>query len=325
MKILVIDDDPAILDLVSQYLSLSAKYEVESASTARDGLAAVQAAETPFDCLLVDIQMPGVDGITLIEFVRETKGYEETPIVMLTAMQEKAYLDRAFSAGATDFITKPFDFLDLKTRLEDARARVAEKAAEQGGDATEVAAEVIGLHDPVALGDVESAIDYGDFENYVRQLLSQRFYRATAIAVKIAGVGQIHAALAPEEFRAFIRDVALAAEKSLLPAGGLLTYRGNGVFLCIPENRLQGRRNAMQKALNKHFSRDHPQSARLAPSLLLGDQVPLGDGAGVSLLATLAKAVDSLDTQTPGLGDILQGPKRFLKGSRGFDVSFGTE
>lgn len=325
MKVLVIDDDPAILDLVSQYLSLSAQFDVESAATARDALEAVEKADIPFDCFVVDIQMPGVDGITLIEFIREAEGYGETPIVMLTAMQEKAYLDRAFTAGATDYVTKPFDFLDLRQRLENAKARAAERALERQELPEGVRGEVVGLHDPVALPDVEAAIDYSEFENYVRQLMNQRFYRATAIAVKIAGVGQIHAGLSADAFRAVLRDVALAAEKSLLPAGGLLTYRGNGVFLCIPENRLMGRRNAMQKALNKHFARDFPASARLAPTLLIGDQVPLGDGKGVSLLATLAKAVDSLESGHAGLGDILEGSKRFLKSPRSFDVSYGTD
>lgn len=325
MKVLVIDDDPAILDLVSQYLSLSAQYDVQSVATARDALEAVKQAETPFDVFLVDIQMPGVDGITLIEFIREAEGYRETPIVMLTAMQEKSYLDRAFSAGATDYITKPFDFLDLRQRLEDAKARVAERDVARRELPDGAGAEVVGLHDPVALPDVESAIDYGEFENYVRQLMSQRLYRATAIAVKIAGVGQIHGALSGEAFREVLRDVALAAEKSLLPAGGLLTYRGNGVFLCIPENRLMGRRAAMQKALNKQFARDYPASARLAPTLLIGDQVPLGDGKGVSLLATLAKAVDSLEGQHAGIGEILDKPKRFLRGQGRYDVSFGAE
>jgi len=316
MRILLIDDDPAIRELVAQFLSLSAKYDVHAVQSARDALVEVRDAEVPFDCFLIDIQMPGVDGVTLIKFIRENEEYEDTPIVMLTAMQEKAYLDRAFSAGATDYVTKPFVFADLHGRLEGAMQRASEDAAKQGEGVplgAEAPLEQIALDDPIPLPEIVAAIDYGEFENYLRQLMSQRLYRATAIVVKIGAVNEAHAVLTTGAFRALLSSVARAIDKSILAGGGLLTYRGGGVFFCIPENRILGRRKAIQQALNKCLQRDHPGAARLTPNLLVGEQVSLAQGSGVSLLDCMTKAVDSLDKETTGLRELLDASRRFLK------------
>ena len=324
MKVLVIDDDPAILELVSQYLSLSAQHEVQSEASARDALQAISEEEEPFDCFLVDIQMPGVDGITLIEFIRERPEYQFAPIIMLTAMEDKEHVDRAFSAGASDYITKPFDFYDLQIRIHAAREAAeakadatAEVAAQAGSDAQPDQKPAFRLEDPISLPEIESAIDYGEFENYVRQLLQRRLYRVSAIAVKIGGVEQIHAHFTEDEFRTLVHDVAQEIRGTLLAVGGILTYRGDGIFLCIPDRRLQGRRNAMQKALNKNYRVVHPDLGRLPSSLFVGDQIPLGNVANSSVLAALSLAVESVETQIAGLGDLLGASKRLLTGDQG--------
>lgn len=323
MKLLVIDDDPAILELVSQYLSLSAQHDVCSESSARDALAAIDAPGADFDCFLVDIQMPGVDGITLVEFIRERDEFRHTPIVMLTAMEDKDHVDRAFAAGATDYVTKPFDFYDLQIRIHAAQAAAEAKrrAVTEGHDGPQVSAN-LRLADPISLPEVDKAIDHGEFENYVRQLLNRRLYRISAIAVKIGGVEQIHAQFSPEEFRALINNVAIEVRGALLAVGGILTYRGNGIFLCVPDRRLQGRRNAMQKALNKRHRVIHPTLGRIPSSLYVGDQVPLGSGPSANVLASLDLAVESVEKQASGFGDLIGASKRLLNTDRRNDGSW---
>ena len=327
MKVLVIDDDPAILELVAQFLSLSAQYEVRTESSARDALAAIAESDAAFDCFLVDIQMPGVDGITLVEFVREHAAYRHTPIIMLTAMEDKSHVDRAFAAGATDYVTKPFDFYNLQLRINAARESAMAKAETVATDAKGAAAHdqaaAVRLEDPISLPDVEGAIDYADFENYVRQLLNRRLYRVSAIAVKIGGVEEIHARFAPEDFVAVVRTVAEEVRAALLAVGGILTYRGNGVFLCVPDQRLQGRRNAMQKALNKRHRVVHPKLGRIPSSLFVGDQIPLGTGNASGVLAALDLAVESVEKQAPGFGELLDASKRFLQRDRTPDETGG--
>lgn len=318
MKVLIIDDDPAILELVAQYLSLSGQHDVRTEHSARDALAAIGEPGEAFDCFLVDIQMPGVDGITLVEFIRERPEYRHTPIIMLTAMEDKDHVDRAFAAGATDYVTKPFDFYDLQIRMHaaqetaDTKKRHAVEVGSENGSAMVDPAAALRLEDPVSLPEVDCAIDYAEFENYVRQLLNRRLYRVSAIAVKIGGVEEIHAKFSAEEYVALIRKVAEEIRGSLLAVGGILTYRGNGIFLCVPDRRLQGRRNAMQKALNKRHRIVHPTLGRIPSNLYVGDQIPLGSGAGADVLASLDLAIESVEKQNPGLGDLLDASKRFL-------------
>jgi len=125
MKILAVDDDTLILDLLTTVLSNTGHKGVEVSSSAPKALQMVQRSDTPFDCLLLDIQMPDMDGIELCRAIRTVPGYEETPIIMLTAMTERSYIEEAFLAGATDYITKPFDVLEISARI-----RVAAKLSE---------------------------------------------------------------------------------------------------------------------------------------------------------------------------------------------------
>ena len=62
--------------------------------------------------------MPELDGIELCKIVRLMPKYQTTPIIMITAMSEKSYIDNAFLAGATDYVTKPFDKMELVTRIK---------------------------------------------------------------------------------------------------------------------------------------------------------------------------------------------------------------
>ncbi len=139
MKILAVDDDTLILDLLKSVLLNTGHKDLEVTSSAVDALKMVQRSDTPYECLLLDIQMPEMDGIAMARAVRKISGYEETPIIMLTAMTERRYMEDAFLAGATDYITKPFDVLELGARirvaakLSEAHARLEENALRRAG------------------------------------------------------------------------------------------------------------------------------------------------------------------------------------------------
>lgn len=117
MKILAVDDDPIFLDLLLEMLRFQGHDDVSIAGSARDALALITCAAQPFDCFLLDIQMPEVNGVELCRSVRGLEAYRRTPIVMITALSGKNFVDAAFSAGATDYVTKPLDRLDLRARM----------------------------------------------------------------------------------------------------------------------------------------------------------------------------------------------------------------
>ena len=109
--ILVVDDDPRLLRLVRVNLE-RAGFTV---STASSGNAALdELAAQPPDAMVLDITMPGIDGFSLTQKVRDISN---VPIIMLTAMSEQSQKVKGLEIGADDYMTKPFDPDELVARL----------------------------------------------------------------------------------------------------------------------------------------------------------------------------------------------------------------
>jgi DNA-binding response OmpR family regulator len=109
-RILVVDDDPRLLHIVAMYLGIEG-YEVITAENGEDGLTKLQ--ERPPDLVILDIMMPGMDGI---ETCRRMRGHVPTadiPIVMFSALSSDDDIERARVAGANHLITKLFNLVGL--------------------------------------------------------------------------------------------------------------------------------------------------------------------------------------------------------------------
>lgn len=115
MRICVIDDEIVSLHVISAVLKRSQNDTVESFSSPERALA--RCRETTFDMVLVDYQMPEIDGVACVEHLRFLPDYEAVPIIMLTADDDRALRLEAIKAGATDFINKPFDPEELRVRV----------------------------------------------------------------------------------------------------------------------------------------------------------------------------------------------------------------
>ncbi|WP_339106667.1 response regulator [Roseovarius rhodophyticola] len=177
LKVLVVDDDPSILELLKTALTTIDSYNVTVANSAESAIDALEAATTPFDCLLLDIQMPDTDGIVLLRGIRALPDYSETPIIMLTAMSERSYVDDAFMAGATDYVCKPFDLLDLRGRMNSARRLVKERLkTEKSLRSVKILKQELennqqfNFEDPLTIDDADRCLRYVEFDNYVGQL-----------------------------------------------------------------------------------------------------------------------------------------------------------
>ena len=123
-----VDDEPGILELLKVYLEAEDAHEVVTATSGAEALV-IDKADADFECLLVDIQMPLMNGIALVEHVRSMPDYVHVPVIMLTAMSQRSYIDKAFTVGATDYITKPFD--RFRTGCATSRCNDATIAAEE--------------------------------------------------------------------------------------------------------------------------------------------------------------------------------------------------
>jgi cyclic di-GMP phosphodiesterase len=115
MKILVIDDEPANVALLEGLLTDSGYTRITSITDSRKALETYNVFQP--DLLLLDLMMPHVDGMTILETLRSQAGDMFLPVLVLTAdVNEKTKL-RALQAGATDFLLKPFDHIEALLRI----------------------------------------------------------------------------------------------------------------------------------------------------------------------------------------------------------------
>ena len=155
MKILVVDDEKLMVKVMKFNLE-NEGYEVECAY---NGAAAVELArEGKFDLIILDVMMPEVDGLEACMRIRE---FSNVPVIMLTAKSEDADKLMGFECGADDYLTKPFNVLELKARVRALLRRAAgvqrsrgalltagdlvlnteERTALRGGEAVELTAK----------------------------------------------------------------------------------------------------------------------------------------------------------------------------------------
>ncbi|MFM0327746.1 response regulator transcription factor [Caballeronia glebae] len=113
MKVLIIEDDPAIAANLFDYLGANG-YEVDLASNGRAGLA--MALADFWDAILLDLTLPRMDGLTLCRKLRE-EAHRDTPVMMLTARDALDDKLAGFVHGADDYLVKPFSLREVSARL----------------------------------------------------------------------------------------------------------------------------------------------------------------------------------------------------------------
>lgn len=117
-KILVIDDEPMILDSVSYSLRQEG-YEVLTAKDGESGLKSATSEEV--DLILLDLMLPGMDGLEICRTIRKTS---EVPIIMLTAKEGEIDRILGLELGADDYVTKPFSMRELLARIKTVLKRI---------------------------------------------------------------------------------------------------------------------------------------------------------------------------------------------------------
>jgi putative two-component system response regulator len=112
--VLIVDDTESNVDILVE--ALGEDYEV---AVAMDGPTALElAAEHVPDCILLDIMMPGMDGYEVCRRLKADPTTAEIPVIFLSAMTEIDNKTKGFTLGAVDYVTKPFEILEVKARIE---------------------------------------------------------------------------------------------------------------------------------------------------------------------------------------------------------------
>ena len=113
-RIVAVDDNPVVTQLIAAVLG-QAGYDVEVLATGGEALVALQ--RNPPDLLLLDLQMPGLNGLEVLRIVREQKVCQGIPVLVLTAEDDSHYVARARELGAAGYLLKPFRAQDLSAKV----------------------------------------------------------------------------------------------------------------------------------------------------------------------------------------------------------------
>jgi DNA-binding response OmpR family regulator len=127
-RALVVEDDPDIVELIAHYLRAEG-FEVDSASDGRAGLDRLRAAS--FQVVILDLQLPGLDGLSVCAEIRREPRTRSLPVIMLTARGDESDRIVGLEVGADDYVVKPFSPKELVARVRALLRRLERDAGEE--------------------------------------------------------------------------------------------------------------------------------------------------------------------------------------------------
>lgn len=113
-KILIVDDDESASSLLEKIVAMSGNNPISTNDSTK--ALALAKAESP-DLFLLDLMMPNLNGYELCELLRAESEFKDTPIIVVSAMEDISSKNKAREAGASDYVTKPFHIDDLIERM----------------------------------------------------------------------------------------------------------------------------------------------------------------------------------------------------------------
>jgi DNA-binding response OmpR family regulator len=242
LKILAVDDDQHFLDLLVAVLNDAGYDDVSCAGSAEEALAVVNQDGANFDCFLLDVAMPDIDGVELCENLRATKRFRATPIIMVTALHQKSLIQECFDAGATDFLNKPLDGLELGARIR--MAKMLNDSLNSGQQLTmsEFSVSCLTENDVQetdqlpAMEKVQGLTNSHVIENHMLRNRSG-YYILHVLGFKVQGFDALAETLSPKECGDVLGDAAQAISRSLKNYEFSFAYLGGGRFISLVQGR----------------------------------------------------------------------------------------
>lgn len=258
LRILAVDDDPFILGLIPVISAKAGFSEVISVASAKLALDRLAQTETAFDCLLLDINMPEMDGIELCRRLRGLVAYKQTPIIMLTGKRDMKSMDLAFQAGATDYATKPFDVVEFGECLRRVAESIGARDGTSGcieGSATDSwslgrssALELLG---EVQLDGLPNFISRTALANYVTRLPISTAASVRIFAAKVDCTDLAHTRTSFLPFMSVLRGAAVAASNAIGSDQCMMAYAGEGTILIVTDGQALPASTELEGELNR--------------------------------------------------------------------------
>lgn len=249
MKIIAVDDDKVSLELLGECLVHGGYESVDLETSPRTALNKIRDTHQIYDCILLDVDMPEMDGIELCSEIRKLDHHKNTPVLMITRYKHRSAVQKAFVKGATDYITKPFEVLEVLTRIKVAERLVQERKAaldsymavhsiEEGRQKT---APILDIRRPERtepvfdLNEIQSADDSvlspTVFQNYLEQMTKSSSCNLNLVAVQIRRIDRIFRQTSAADFTIFLQSAAHAIVHHFRPNDVFVCQAGNGTFL----------------------------------------------------------------------------------------------
>ncbi len=240
MRLLVVDDDFIIHELIALMLRDLTIERLDFAFSGADAIDKMANAQLPYDAFMLDISMPGMSGIELVHYIRSTDQYRTAPIMMITSETERDFVDGAFAAGATDFINKPLDSFTVKSRVNVLCQLAADrrKIHSLRNDVDHAAQHLIRPADfssPMHIEDVDGFLDYLSLENYLLYLSRAAHFGNCTFGVALNDFDRITSGMMEYEFRFLIHDIAEILSDVLKPSHFMMSHVGGGSFAGVTD------------------------------------------------------------------------------------------
>lgn len=291
--ILVIDDNPEVLKLMR--ILLADEYDLELMTSAEKGLAFMR--EKNPDLVLCDVMMPGMDGHQFSKAVKHDEAIKHIPIILVTARTGAEMIAEGIQAGADDYISKPFDSVELKARIRGLlRIRQVESELAMANQNLRMrTSDLVDQQRSLFLSTVKSlasAIDAKD--EYTRHHST----RVTEFSLKIAkAMNFSDKELGDLELAALLHDVGkIAVPEAILNKPGRLTEQE---FAAIKEHPVRGEAILSPVIELKEIARvvrshhEHYDGTGY-PDGLKGREIPIG-----ARIMSVADAYDSITSERP--------------------------
>lgn len=267
MRILAVDDDPLILELLQSPMWLGANHDLVCVESAAAALTAIAVTATPFDAFLLDIVMPVRDGIDLCTAIRALPDYIATPIIMITASREIDMMQRAFDAGATDYVNKPLDGLELGTRINMAAllndSITREKSARRVLETLPHRA-ALGFDDKPHQCRTDGLVRYMALENDLLAL-PKGCHALSLFSIRVAPFA---VAMDDPHDADIIEKLLLISQtitRSLAVPSAQIAYIGRGIFVCVTFGRTREQLGKLDHAVTAALKRQW-RDARMTPA-----------------------------------------------------------
>jgi DNA-binding response OmpR family regulator len=308
VKILAVDDDPIILDLIDTTLAKAGSCDVTTASSGAEALKLLSTTPAAFDCLLLDVEMPVMDGIDLCKEIRALPKYLYTPILMLTQRTDARAVGRAFVAGATDYITKPFEVNDLLGRL-----RVAKRMMETTDNAPRISAQdmkkrgIPGAHrfkenEPFYIVGIPQLVLPFSLGAYLSQQSRNHLDQCYIFAATINNFEQLYQRGSTRELCLALTATTKALARGINRPDLLMSHNGGGTLLCVFTSEQKSDWRAVESAVRKELWNRGPRydtGTKIKISLSLARPIQPNASPTQRVKKTFDRAIQRVERHRP--------------------------